>query len=75
MRGYVLNLVGRSIHIASIATTGARDSACEGSELVAVGLHLDVDAARRRLERALKPAGTASAAGYRRLQRYRRLSQ
>jgi G3E family GTPase len=66
--GYVVNLVGRSIHIASARAEGA------GSELVAVGLHLDVDTARRRLDRALEPAGTATAAGYRRLQHHRRLS-
>jgi G3E family GTPase len=69
MRGYVVNLVGRSIHIASAAAASA------DSELVAVGLHLDIDTARRRLEHALEPAGTASAAGYRRLQQHRRLSQ
>ena len=69
MRGYVVNLVGRSIHIANAATASA------DTELVAVGLHLDVDTARRRLEHALEPAGTASAAGYRRLQQHRRLSQ
>ena len=68
-RGYVVNLVGRSIHIASTPVTGT------GSELVAVGLHLDADTAHRRLEHALQPAGTANAAGYRRLQQYRRLSQ
>jgi G3E family GTPase len=68
MRGYVVNLVGRSIHIAS-ATAASPDS-----ELVAIGLHLDVSTARRRLEHALRPAGIASAAGYRRLQHHRRLS-
>jgi len=69
MRGYVVNLVGRSIHIASAAAASGE------SELVAVGLHLDVSMARRHLEHALEPAGTARAAGYRRLQRYRRLSR
>ena len=69
MRGYVVNLVGRSIHIASAAPASGE------SELVAVGLHLDVSMARRHLEHALEPAGTARAAGYRRLQRYRRLSR
>jgi hypothetical protein len=69
MRGYVVNLVGRSIHIASV-------SAVSGDcELVAVGLYLDVDSARRRLEHALQTTGIASAAGYRRLQHHRRLSQ
>ena len=69
MRGYVVNLVGRSIHIASAAAASGE------SELVAVGLHLDVSMARRHLEHALEPAGTARAAGYRRLQRYCRLSR
>ena len=69
MRGYVVNLVGRSIHIASGAAVSGH------CELVAVGLHLDVDSARRRLEHALQPTGIASAAGYRRLQHHRRLSQ
>jgi G3E family GTPase len=68
MRGFIVNLVGRYIHIAGVA------AASGDSELVAVGLHLDVDSARRRLEHALEPAGVASAAGYRRLQRHRRLS-
>jgi G3E family GTPase len=67
-RGYVVNLVGRSIHIASAAAANA------DSELVAIGLHLDAGTARTRLEHALEPAGTANAAGYRRLQHYRRLS-
>jgi G3E family GTPase len=75
MRGYVVNLVGRSIHIVSAPATGRKGPALEGSDLVAVGLHLDAGAARRRLEQALQTAGTASAEGYRRLQRYRRLSQ
>ncbi|GAA4982571.1 CobW family GTP-binding protein [Actinopolymorpha pittospori] len=68
VRGYVVNLVGTSIHIVSapVSTTD--------SELVAVGLELDVDTARRRLEHALSPAGIARAAGYGRLQQYRRLS-
>jgi hypothetical protein len=59
MWGYVVNLVGRSIHITSAAVAGA------DIELVAVGLHLDVNTARRRLEHALEPAGTARAAGSR----------
>lgn len=72
-RGYLVNLVGRSVHVASAAKTGP---AAGGSELVAVGLHLDTGAARQRLEQALAPTGTeASAEGHRRLQRYRRLSR
>ncbi|MGW5360906.1 CobW family GTP-binding protein [Actinopolymorpha pittospori] len=68
VRGYVVNLVGRSVHIVSNSVS------TEDSELVAVGLELHVDTARRRLEHALAPAGVAQAAGYRRLQHYRRLS-
>ena len=68
LRGFVVNLVGRYIHIAS-ATAASADS-----ELVAVGLDLDTGTVRTRLEQALQPAGTASAADYRRLQRLRRLS-
>jgi G3E family GTPase len=71
-RSYVVNLVGRSIHIASATAT---DNTSTDSELVAIGLHLDAATARHRLEDALQPASTASAAGYRRLQQYRRLSQ
>jgi len=72
-RGYVVNVVGRSVHVASAGP--GRDRGDGASELVAVGLHLDADEARRRLEKALAPAGTASADGQRRLQRYRRFSR
>lgn len=67
-RGYAVNLVGRSVHIASIPATGTV------SELVAVGLDLPVDDARSRLEWALEPCERPTSPGLRRLQRYRRLS-
>ncbi len=71
LRGYVVHLVGRSIHISSSQAGRA------GSELVAVGMHLDVDRTRARLEDAVAaPARDLPirADGFRRLQRYRRLS-
>lgn len=71
LRGYVVNVVGRSIHVASNPVATA------DSELVAIGVDLAMDAgdALLRLEQALRPSELADAAGYRRLQRYRRLSQ
>lgn len=68
-RVYVVNLVGPAIHIA--AAPAQVSTNC----LVAIGMRLDIDAVRERLNYALAPvAGTASASGIRRLQRYRRLS-
>lgn len=81
LRGYVVNAVGRSIHVAAHEPAepggpGRPDGpAGTAGELVAVGMRLDVPAVRSRLAAALRPAGgRASAAGLRRLQRYRRLS-
>ncbi|WP_423463577.1 CobW family GTP-binding protein [Promicromonospora sp. MS192] len=70
LRGYVVNVVGRSVHVASAAGRG------DGGlgELVAIGMHLEVGQVRARLERALTPAERPDAAGFARLQRYRRLS-
>jgi len=68
LRGYVVNLVGRSVHIASTAVATA------DNELVAIGMDLDASEAHPRLVRALAPADRAPAAGLRRLQQYRRLS-
>ncbi len=68
IRGYDVNLVGRAIHIASADVTST------DSYLVAIGLELDGETARPRLEAALAPVDTTEAAGYRRLQRHRRLS-
>lgn len=68
-RVYVVNVVGRSIHIA-----GAPQRV-PATCLVAIGMGLDVDAVRNRLSAALAPVpGPAPAEGVRRLQRYRRLS-
>lgn len=68
IRGYVINLVGRSIHIASTPATGT------DSHLVAIGHTLDTDDAQQRLQRAIAATQAPQAAGYRRLQQYRRLS-
>jgi G3E family GTPase len=69
-RRYVVNLVGKSIHVAP-----APDSAAAGNHLVAIGMHLDVDAVGDQLRTALRTErGPAAASGIRRLQRYRRLS-
>ena len=68
-RLYVVNVVGRSVHI---ALAPAHVSA---TCLVAIGMGLDTDAVAERLRSALAPLpGTAPAQGVRRLQRYRRLS-
>lgn len=69
-RGYLVNLVGRLIHVARLAAPPS-----PAGELVAIGQHLDLTAARARLDAVI--AATASqpdAIGLRRLQRYRRLS-
>jgi len=67
-RGFVVNLVGRSIHVALHRNPSG------AGELVAIGMHLDEAAARARLEAVAAPAASGDAAGLRRLQRYRRLS-
>ncbi|OAA28131.1 putative GTPase, G3E family [Frankia sp. EI5c] len=69
LRGHVVNLVGRQIHIAT-------RSAAEGpSGLVAIGMGLDQSAVRSRLEEALQPCPDRPAPdGVRRLARHRRLS-
>jgi len=68
-RLYVVNVVGPSLHIA--AALPAASANC----LVAIGVGLAIDDVRERLSFALAPvAGTASAQGIRRLQRYRKLS-
>nr|WP_090277361.1 GTP-binding protein [Mycolicibacterium komanii]CRL71726.1 cobalamin synthesis protein, P47K [Mycolicibacterium komanii] len=69
-RRYVVNVVGTSVHIAN-----APSSPDSTNVIVAIGTHLDVNDVRTRVESALAPhAGAVSAAGIRRLQRYRRLS-
>jgi G3E family GTPase len=68
-RGYLVNLVGRMIHVAALP-----EPPDEG-ELVAIGLHLDPVAARTRLEEvAAVPSERPDAGRLRRLRRYRRLS-
>lgn len=71
LRGYVVNVVGRSVHVASRRLGGSADGA---GELVAIGMHLDVRHVRERLEHAVAPAERPDARGFARLQRYRRLS-
>ncbi|MBP2436037.1 CobW family GTP-binding protein [Microbacterium amylolyticum] len=66
-RRYLVNLVGRSIHVRT-ARSGQGENA-----LVAIGVDLDIEEVRRRLQGVVS-GPTAGAAGVRRLQRYRRLS-
>lgn len=71
-KGYVVHVVGGQVHV-----DGLRP-APEHSELVAIGIGLDADAARLRLEAALAPAAPSEGAdrdGLRRLDRLRRLSR
>jgi G3E family GTPase len=70
LRGYVVHVVGRSVHVTS-RRTGDADGF---GELVAIGMHLDVDQVRDRLARVLAPSDRPDAQGFARLQRYRRLS-
>lgn len=69
VRDYVVNLVGSAIHI------GKAPPGTMANCLVAIGMHLDIDAVHARLDRTVRPAaGPASAQALKRLQRYRRLS-
>jgi len=64
-RRYLLNVVGRTVDlVAASPTTGP------ASELVAIGLDLDADDVRARLEAALAPAQQPTVAASRRLHRY-----
>jgi G3E family GTPase len=68
-RRYVVNVVGRHVHVAAHPVRTGSDG------LVAIGMHLDTAMVRARLERALLPAtGSPSGDGLRRLTRLRRLS-
>lgn len=70
-RGYVVHLVGRSIHVAPLAAPPAPHG-----ELVAIGLDLDAEAAEERLRAvAAAPAERPDPEGLRRLRRHRVLSQ
>lgn len=72
VRSYVVNVVGSSVHVAAARAGGAPARA---STLVAIGANFDRDEVQKRLRVALRPAaGAAEAAGFGRLQRYRRLS-
>lgn len=68
-RGYVAHVVGRHVHVHGCAAVPST------SELVAIGVGLDTETARRRMEQALTPTGRSSPDGLRRLQRLRRLSE
>ena len=68
-RGYVVNVVGRMIHIAALPGPPPV------GELVAIGLHLDPSAAERLAAVAEAPAERPDPAGLRRLRRYRTLSE
>lgn len=68
-RGYLVNLVGRTIHVASLP------AAPPVGELVAIGPHLDPAVAECALRAVAEaPMGRPDAAGLRRLNRHRRLS-
>lgn len=67
-RGYVVNVVGRSVHVRSAKEV-------ERCELVAIGVDLEPEDARARLEAAIEPCDRPDTAGLRRLQRHRRLSE
>jgi G3E family GTPase len=63
---YVVNLVGTAIHIASAPPRVSANC------LVAIGMHLDTDAVRSRLNAALSPStGPATPFDIHRLRRYR----
>lgn len=68
-KGYVVHVVGGQVHVDALRP------APEHSELVAIGIGLDADAARLRLETALAPAAEPDRAGLQRLERLRRLSR
>ncbi|SJM61010.1 GTP-binding protein [Gulosibacter sp. 10] len=69
-RGYLVNLVGRAIHIAPLDRPPRR------GELVLIGTGLDTGIGEARLDAALQsPAIRPDARGLRRLRRYRLLSE
>lgn len=69
VRPYVVHLVGPSIHISTAPASAT------ANRLVAIGMDLDTEYVRARLDDALAPCDrNASAGAIRRLQRYRRLS-
>jgi G3E family GTPase len=68
-KGYVVHVVGGQVHVDALRP------APEHSELVAIGIGLDADAARLRLEAALTPAAEPDRDSLQRLDRLRRLSR
>jgi len=69
---FAVSLVGTAIDIADIA---AAPPEAPANCLVAIGMHLDTDAVRARLDAALRPcAQSATLANAHRLRRYRRRS-
>lgn len=70
-RGYVVHLVGRSIHVGPLAAPPTPHG-----ELVAIGLELDEEEAAARLRAVAEaPADRPDAEGLRRLRRHRLLSR
>jgi G3E family GTPase len=73
VRRYLVNLVGRSVHIAAAPPAAALNPMA--NYLVAIGTGFDADEVRDRVQTAMQVReGTAPTVGLRRLQRYRRLS-
>ncbi|GAA1979815.1 GTP-binding protein [Isoptericola halotolerans] len=69
VRTYLVNVVGRSVHVASAAAPPA------GEGVVAIGMHLDTTAVREQVADALATRDVPDARGFSRLQRHRRLSR
>jgi hypothetical protein len=68
-RGYVVQVVGRHHYVARTP------QAPPISQLVGIGVDLDVDATQERLSAAVAPAGRSSLRGLQRLERACRLSE
>lgn len=70
-RGYAFDLVGRQIHAVPQPMADGPATGAQGA-VVAIGMHLDTQAVRTRLEQAAMPATSHPAPGtMRRLSRYR----
>ncbi|WP_235738555.1 CobW family GTP-binding protein [Nocardioides alcanivorans] len=65
LRGFSVHLAGRSTHVSKQRID------TPVSELVAIGLELDADLVRERLEQALRPSAEPDARGLRRLLQHR----
>lgn len=68
-KAYVVHVVGRQVHVDALRPVP------DHSELVAIGIGLDADAARLRLETALSRSAEPDRDGLQRLDRLRRLSR